>query len=207
MLSWKNLSITYKEGKTITYPDFEIKEKQHTLIIGKSGTGKSSLIHAIAGLTPVSSGNISFQDIQIDTLAEKQKDKFRIEHIGLVFQQHHLIKSLTAKENILTAILFNKKKENYLEELLEELDISSVANKFPHQLSGGEKQRVSIARALIGSPSLLLADEPSSHLDDDNALAVVNLLQNKAENLGITLVIITHDHRIISEFNHQLILR
>ena len=166
-------------------------------IVGASGAGKSTLLHLIAGLDTYNSGSISFDGRSLGNLSKKQMNSYRNNHIGLVFQFHNLLPELTAVENItLPRWIAGKMDSNAskkAEELMALLGILDRANHLPNEMSGGEQQRVAIARALINEPELLLADEPTGNLDSANAEAVHELLVKLNEELGQTIVVVTHN--------------
>ncbi len=166
-------------------------------IVGASGAGKSTLLHLIAGLDSYNSGSISFDGMSLGNLSKKELNNYRNKHIGLVFQFHNLLPELTALENItLPRWIGGQMDGNATEkakELMELLGIAHRANHLPNEMSGGEQQRVAIARALINEPELLLADEPTGNLDSANAEAVHDLLVKLNEELGQTIVVVTHN--------------
>ncbi len=206
MLKIKNLTHSYDNQNTITYPDWEVGIGHHGMIMGKSGCGKTTLLHLIGGLMSPTSGMV---EVEGDNLAEKsnaKRDRFRGEYIGIVFQKPHLVRSLSVQENLfLTQYLGHKKQDHKrVKKVLENLGINSLAKRKVHQISQGQAQRVSIARAVINSPGLLLADEPTASLDDENCQKVIDLLRSQAETTGATLIVATHDHRAKNEFKNQL---
>ena len=165
-------------------------------IVGASGAGKSTLLHLIAGLDSYNSGSISFDGMSLGNLSKKELNNYRNNHIGLVFQFHNLLPELTALENITLPRWIGGKMDGNAtkkaKELMELLGIRHRANHLPNEMSGGEQQRVAIARALINEPELLLADEPTGNLDSANAEAVHDLLVKLNEELGQTIVVVTH---------------
>ncbi len=208
MLEIKSLKHSYDGNTSIDYPDWNVEKGNHAIILGSSGSGKTTLLHLIGGLMLPNSGTIA---IAGETLSDKSKanlDRFRGENIGIVFQKPHLVRSLTVKENLLLSQYLGHKKTNSKRalEVLSHLNIEDLANRKVHQISQGQAQRVSIARAVMNAPKLLLADEPTASLDDENCKKVIDLLKAEAEETGATLIVATHDHRVKSEFKNQLAL-
>ena len=153
------------------------------------------------------SGSINLYGQDISKLTQHQIDKFRGQNIGIVFQKPHFVNSLTVKENLqLAQYLGNKKDDSRIVDILSSLDILDKENKNPKKLSQGEKQRVAIALAIVNSPKLILADEPTSSLDDLNCNKVINLLKNQAAKYKAKLIIITHDYRLKKHFKNTLSL-
>ena len=175
---------------------FEIEKGEFVSLMGASGSGKSTLLYLIGGLDIPTSGDVYINDINIGSLREKEIAKLRRKDIGFVFQFYNLVQNLTVKENIMLPVIMDGKKEkdyeNRLEKILKTIGLENKKNFLPNQLSGGEQQRVSIARAIILSPSLLLADEPIGNLDSKSGTEVMNLFKtiNKEEN--ITILQVTH---------------
>ncbi len=169
-------------------------------IMGTSGSGKSTLLHLCAGLIRPNFGSIRIRGNEITTLSQSKLAAFRGQYIGIVFQKHNLIPHLTAIENItVPAMLMNKpdyRYEHSLAKLLEKLKLEDRVHHLPSELSGGQQQRVAIARALINRPQILLADEPTGNLDRANAEEVLELLLKMREELGQTLLMVTHDPQI-----------
>lgn len=192
----KNLQKTYgKENNKITALDninLTVKKGEFIAIIGPSGSGKSTLMHMLGLMDDFDSGGIYINKIDISTLTEEEKTKFRRDNIGFVFQFYNLLPVLTLKENIiLPALLTGKKPKNY-ERLANTLKIKEKENSMPNDVSGGQQQRTAIARALINKPAILLADEPTGNLDSENAKKTMKILKyyNK---LGQTIILVTHD--------------
>ncbi|MEQ6166880.1 ATP-binding cassette domain-containing protein [Ekhidna sp. MALMAid0563] len=208
MLKIQGLKHSYDGKAMISYPDWEVKEGNHAIILGNSGCGKTTLLHLIGGLMPPSEG---FLEVSGENLVQKSNaklDRFRGENIGIVFQKPHLVRSLTVKENLtLSQYLAHKKIDvKRAQEVLTHLGVGELANRKVHQISQGQAQRVAIGRAVINKPKLLLADEPTASLDDENCQKVIDLLKSQAEETGATLIVATHDHRVKSEFQNQLAL-
>ncbi|MEM8586172.1 MAG: ATP-binding cassette domain-containing protein [Bacteroidota bacterium] len=206
MLVTKDLSFTYPNGPSIRFPDLSCSSGSHLLVLGKSGSGKTTLLQLLAGLRRPSSGHIELSDTVIDQLSQAQMDRFRGQYLGLVYQQHHFVKALRVGENLALAqqLAGRKVDEAHIQNTLEQLDIGHKYDKRPHQLSVGEQQRLSIARAIINEPALILADEPTSALDDDNADRVLDLLRQRAEAVNAILIIVTHDQRLTSQIDQRI---
>lgn len=153
-------------------------------------------------------GSLEVSGENLSGKSKSKLDRFRGENIGIVFQKPHLVRSLSVKENLTLSQYLGQKKTDSkrADEVLKRLGIKELANRKIHQISQGQAQRVSIARAVINSPKLLLADEPTASLDDENCKKVIDLLKSQAEETGATLIVATHDHRVKSEFKNQLAL-
>ncbi|WP_425392689.1 ABC transporter ATP-binding protein [Ekhidna sp.] len=208
MLKIRGLKHTYDGEALISYPDWEVEEGNHGIILGNSGCGKTTLLHLIGGLMPPKEGELEVAGEKLSEKSNTRLDRFRGENIGIVFQKPHLVKSLTVKENLILSQYLGRKRTDgkRAEAVLERLSIKELANRKIHQISQGQAQRVSIARAVINNPKLLLADEPTASLDDENCQKVVGLLKAQAEETGATLIVATHDHRVKNEFKNQLTL-
>ena len=206
MLKINNLSHSYDQESTMSYPDWEVSSGHHGLIIGNSGCGKTTLLHLIGGLMPPTNGSIEIDGDILNEKASNSLDRYRGENIGIVFQKPHLIRSLTVQENLsLAQYLAHKKQDtSRIKEVLGGLGITELAKRKIHQISQGQAQRVSIARAVINMPKLLLADEPTASLDDENCKKAIDLLKSQAETTSATLIVATHDHRVKNEFQNHL---
>ncbi len=192
----KGLSFAHPEASAIHFPDFELKEAESLLILGKSGSGKTTLLNLLAGLLKPDTGKIVIQQKEINSFSAKEMDSFRGRYIGLIFQKPHLLAPLSVKENLEVAPYFSSVKGEDSASLLKQLQIGDKANSSVKTLSEGEAQRVSIARALMNKPKVILADEPTSSLDDENAQIVIDLLKSQAERIGASLIVVTHDQRV-----------
>ena len=206
MIITKNITFSYPNGQTFQFPDLHCEASNTVLITGNSGKGKTTYLHILAGLLKPNSGEIFINQVNIDSLSNKNKDQFRGQNIGIVFQKSHFIASLSVIENIEMAswLAFGTKNTSKAKKLLQELDLVEFQNKLPFQLSIGQQQRVSIARALINEPKIVLADEPTSSLDDENAFKVANLLEKLTSEYKAALVIVTHDSRLKVKFPNQI---
>ncbi len=186
----------------IAFPEIRVDAGEALLVLGKSGSGKTTLLNLLAGLLNPLKGEINLDGITLSSLSGQALDLFRGQHIGIVFQKPHLIAALNVRQNLELAHFFGKKKGQDIDHLLSELGIRRKAESSIQTLSEGEGQRVSIARALANSPKLILADEPTSSLDDENTEKVVQLLKSQAARIGAALVIVTHDQRIKNHVSH-----
>jgi ABC-type lipoprotein export system ATPase subunit len=208
LIQTKDLKFSYPGGQTMHFPDISLNKASGCLILGKSGSGKTTLLHLLAGIRNPSSGVIRIAGTALNDLSEKQRDAFRGRHIGIVFQKNHLLKQLTALENVQLAALAAglKADESRSKELLSTLGLEKLISSPAYQLSLGEQQRVAIARALVNQPDVLLADEPTSALDDSNCREVVTMLQTACEKHQTALMIVTHDNRLKTDFNNHVLL-
>ena len=206
MISTKNITFSYNKDQTFIMPDLFCQAGNTILVTGNSGKGKTTYLHILAGLLKPNSGEIVIDNKEITHLKGSKADKFRGKNIGVVFQKSHFIASLSVLENLEMAswLATGKKHKVRAKELLQKLDISEQAHKLPSQLSVGQQQRVSIARALMNEPKVLLADEPTSSLDDKNADNVIELLENLSKEYKTALIIVTHDSRIKQKFTNQI---
>lgn len=209
MISIKSVSHSYANAHNISFKDWEINSGEQWLLLGESGSGKTTLLHILTGILKPAQGEVNIDGTSVYTLSPKELDKFRGRNVGIIFQRPHLIKSLTIAENLVLAQSFAKLPEDLkrVSDVLESLGIEAKKNAYPSELSQGQLQRVSIARAVINQPSLLIADEPTSSLDDKNAQAVLELLMQQSGLNQATLVVATHDKRVKDAFHHTYELR
>ena len=205
MIKTKGVEFNYDNQVFFKFQDIDLKSSENLLIIGSSGIGKTTLLHLLAGLLESSSGSIKLFEKELSDLSSHQLDKFRKNNIGIVFQRPHFVNSLTVKENLqLAQYIANKKDNNRIENILKNLNILDKSDKKTNQLSQGEKQRASIALAIVNSPKLILADEPTSSLDDVNCDNVIKLLKKQATDFGAQLIVITHDSRLKKHFKNSI---
>lgn len=199
LLQAQNLVKSYGEVKVLKGINLDVEEKEIISIVGASGAGKSTLLHILGTLEKADAGSLSINSRQISSLDKKKLALFRNSAIGFVFQFHNLLPEFTSYENVLMPALIggkdDKETKAYVDELLSILSISERKNHKPSQLSGGEQQRVAVARALVNKPKIVFADEPSGNLDSKNAEELHNLFFKLRDELGQTFVIVTHnDH-------------
>ena len=204
-LRTEQLHHKYGERK-ISFPDITCESGEHTLLLGPSGCGKTTLLQLISGIRSSQAGNVWVDNTQINTLSQAKRDQFRGQHIGMIYQSSHFVRSLSVIENLALAQSFAGQSvdPSKLKSLLDKLNILGKANQKTYTLSQGEQQRVAIARALVNSPVLILADEPTSALDDENTNAVFDLLVNQANEVNATLIVVTHDNRLKSKLDKRI---
>lgn len=199
MLKVENLTKSYASGgRVLTVLEavsFELQPQDTFAIVGPSGSGKTTLLGLCAGLDRASAGSVWLNGIQLDTLNEDQRAAVRNEHVGFIFQNFQLLPSLTALENVLVPLELRGVRggTKTAQDLLERVGLGGRGHHYPTQLSGGEQQRVSLARAFANRPKILFADEPTGNLDADTSATVVELLFELNREAGTTLVLVTHD--------------
>ena len=199
MLYLQNITFRYsKTSDLFTFPDWQVPQGEHRLLLGTSGSGKTTLLHLLAGLRRPTSGQVRVGEQYLSSLQGPVLDRYRGRHIGLVFQKPYLINALTLEKNLqLTQYLAGLPQDlGRINEVLNALGIAHRRQALVPTLSQGEAQRAAIARAVLNQPQVILADEPTSSLDDENCAKVLHLLQQQAERYRATLVIATHDHRL-----------
>lgn len=213
MITVKDLSMVLAAAsRSVTILDritFEISAKQTVAIVGPSGSGKSTLLGLMAGLDRPTTGSIHLDGTDITTMGESRMARFRREKVGYIFQSFHLIPTLTAIENVSVPLELNgaSRAGNRAAELLAAVGLSNRMGHYPVQLSGGEQQRVAVARAFVCRPPILLADEPTGNLDSSTGANVIELLLSLHRDYGTTLVLVTHDTALASSMQRVLSLR
>ena len=187
---------------------FALRKGEFTAITGKSGSGKSTLLHMLGGLETPTSGKVFYQDADLSGYNDNQLAVLRRRRFGFVFQAYNLVKELTGYENILLPVMLDHQKPDqaYLDKIIDMLDIRDRLSHLPGALSGGQQQRISIARALSNKPSILFADEPTGNLDGRSGREVLSLMRYVGKELGITLVLVTHDLTIAEQAGRVLTL-
>ena len=199
LLQFSDVRLQYQNGQNLTEVikgiSFSINKNERLAVVGKSGSGKTSLLMLMAGLEKPTSGSIEFQDEELTSYTEDQLTDFRKKNIGIVFQSFYLIPSYTALENVALSLEINFQKNaiTQAEEILNDLGLKDRLHHFPSQLSGGEQQRVAIARAIINKPELILADEPTGNLDEENSQVIADLIFNVSQKYQKSLCLVTHD--------------
>lgn len=200
----QGVTYSYPSSPILSFSDMDCRQGEHYLMSGVSGCGKTTLLYLLAGLIKPDTGKILIQGEDITSMGNKDIDRIRGRKIGLVFQKPQFIQSLSVLENLQIARYLNDipAEKDELLALLERLNIGDKQKSKPWELSQGEQQRLSIARAIINRPALILADEPTSSLDDENCREAVSLLKSQAESTGACLLVVTHDHRLHPFFSH-----
>lgn len=199
MLRTQGLRYRYADdGPELAFPDLDVGRGKELLLLGASGTGKTTLLHLIAGMRTPSAGDVHLDGRPFSALPTAERDQARGQHMGIVFQTAHFVRSLTVSENLALAQTLAGLEPDAarIESLLTGLGLSHKLNARVDALSVGEQQRVSIARAVVHGPGIILADEPTSALDDTNTDAVLDLLRQQAADSGAALLIVTHDQRL-----------
>ncbi len=206
ILQLKKVSKVYGPLKALDEVSIEVEEGQWLAIMGPSGSGKSTLMNIVACLDKPSSGNIILDGSDVSKVSQRELTHIRREKVGLVFQQFHLVNYLTALENVMTAQYYHSlPDEKEALEALRRVGLHERANHLPHQLSGGEQQRVCIARALINYPKIILADEPTGNLDETNEQLVMELFA-QMHNEGRTVIVVTHAPEVASRAQRTVVL-
>ena len=197
--------------KAIQDISFSVAEGEFLGIMGASGSGKTTLLNCISTIDTVSAGHIYLDGTDVTEINEKQIARFRRENLGFVFQDFNLLDTLTISENIALTLTINKvpadEIDGQVREMAEKLNITNILDKYPYQVSGGQKQRCACARAIINSPKLILADEPTGALDSHSSQMLLSTIQSINEMLGATILMVTHDAFSASYANRILFLR
>lgn len=205
-----NLSKFYGKRKILSDLNLKIENGEFISIVGKSGTGKSTLINILGLLDYKFIGDYKIDGIDVSKCKSHKMTLLRNKYFGFVFQMYNLINNYTVKENILLPVLYSKSKkvdEKYYLSLMNELGIARLENQYAINLSGGEKQRVAIARAAINHPSLIIADEPTGNLDNDNTQNVLKMFRYLQKEEGVTIIMVTHESNAASEADRKFCIR
>lgn len=213
ILSVRNLSKTYPaQGKSLNVLkdiNFEIQQGSTVSIVGPSGSGKTTLLGLCAGLDRASSGSVILNGIKLDDLNEDERARVRNQHVGFIFQNFQLLPTLTALENVMVPLELRGEKNvtDRALSLLDKVGLAARGHHYPSQLSGGEQQRVSLARAFSNSPKILFADEPTGNLDTETGQKVEKLLFELNRDAGTTLILVTHDLELASKTSRIIRLK
>lgn len=216
ILEAKSISKIYDEGKIKTEVllglDLTIQAGERVAIVGSSGSGKSTLLHLLGGLDMPTTGEVWLKGVCLNQLNETQRGELRNQYLGFIYQFHHLLAEFTATENVAMPLLMRKnisilEAKELANELLQKVGLAHRSHHRPSELSGGERQRVAIARALVTKPALVLADEPTGNLDDENAHAVFELLSELQSTFGMALLMVTHDKALAKKADRMLVMK
>ena len=216
ILEAKSISKIYDEGKIKTEVllglDLTIQAGERVAIVGSSGSGKSTLLHLLGGLDTPTTGEVWLKGVCLNQLNETQRGELRNQYLGFIYQFHHLLAEFTATENVAMPLLMRKnvsilETKELANELLQTVGLAHRSHHRPSELSGGERQRVAIARALVTKPALVLADEPTGNLDDENAHAVFELLSELQSTFGMALLMVTHDKVLAKKADRMLVMK
>ena len=206
MLAAKSIKYSYNSNNSFEFPDFCLESTEDLLILGDSGVGKTTFLNILGGLLLPQSGSITLNGTNYSDLSSKDLDKFRGKNIGIIFQSPYFVNNLNLMDNLLFSLFLSKNNQdkNVVIELLNQVGLKDKIYSKPNDLSQGEKQRASIALALVKKPNLILADEPTSSLDDNNCDLVVSLLKEQSQLSKCKLIIITHDARLKKHFKNSI---
>ena len=205
MFELREVRHAYNGTEVLRVETFAAAQGEHWLVLGPSGSGKSTLLHILAGLLRPTRGEAVVAGQRLNALKPGELDRFRGRHVGIVLQQLHLVSTLTVEKNVLLAQYMAgvAQDRTRVSEVLASLDLAPKAHAYTHELSHGQAQRVAVARAVVNRPELLLADEPTSNLDDARCMQALELLESQARACGATLLIATHDQRITTRIAKQ----
>ena len=207
-LTLTGIAHRYGPDVTLTYPDLSLPGGAELVVSGPSGVGKTTWLHFIAGLLTPTGGQVRYGETEVNTLSEAGRDRYRARSVGYVFQDFHLMPGYSALENVLLGLglagVRGTQAVTRAREVLTHLGLASRLHHSPRQLSTGERQRVALARAVAHRPALLLADEPTAHLDPSRGLEAVALLRQTAADLGATLIVVSHDPAVVGAFARRL---
>ncbi|GMQ47069.1 lipoprotein-releasing ABC transporter ATP-binding protein LolD [Vibrio sp. 10N] len=212
LIACRNIRKTYHDGAVDTEVlkgvSFDIQKGELVSIIGSSGSGKSTLLHVLGALDEATEGSVEFLGQSLLDMGSNQQAKLRNQHLGFVYQFHHLLSDFTAVENVAMPLLIGGAKVSQAQkeasDLLERVGLGHRLKHRPSELSGGERQRVAIARALVNKPDLVLADEPTGNLDHTTALAIYDLMRTLNREYGTAFLVVTHDNELAAKMDKQL---
>ena len=206
----KNYRTDSVETPALRGVDLEMAKGEFTAVAGPSGSGKSTLLHLLGGLDRPTSGEVFLEGKALSKLSPEELAKLRLSRIGFVFQAYNLIPVLTVLENVAFVLELRgvprEERERKAREILAELGVEKYARQLPHRLSGGEQQRVAVARAVVGAPAIVLADEPTANLDGENSRALIDLMRRLNGSRGTTFLFATHDSRLLDRVERLLTL-
>lgn len=210
ILECKNINKQFFDGdnniEILSNLNLTVYKGQKIAIMGRSGSGKTTLLQLLGGLDIPTNGKVMICNYDLNNITESEKAALRNNKIGFIYQMHHLLPEFTAIENVCMPLLIKRipldAAKKLAAKLLQEIGLGTRLHFKPQKLSGGERQRIAIARALINNPDCILADEPTGNLDADNAKQVMDLLNHLNKNLQIAVIMVTHDHSLVKDFDH-----
>jgi putative ABC transport system ATP-binding protein len=208
MIQTHRLHFAYKNAETFKFPDIDLPQGKHALLLGASGSGKTTLLNLLCGLLRPQTGSVKIGKHDLSQFSQSQIDRFRGENIGMIFQKSYFLPALTIENNLLWAqrLAGRQTDKKQISQQLEQVGLLQSLKKYPYELSIGEQQRVSIARALLHQPQVVLADEPTSALDDANCEKVLNIITSQSQQAEATLLIVTHDARVKHKIDKHYVL-
>lgn len=190
--------------RVLEVPSFTLEAGEQVAIAGSSGSGKTTFLNILAGILPADGGSVRFGEVEVTSLSEAERDRYRARELGYVFQSFHLLGGYSALENVVLGSSFGPGGDvAQARELLTRLGLAERLNHRPHQLSIGQQQRVALARALVGAPRLVLADEPTGNLDPRHALEALELLRELCREQGAALLLVSHDPAVLDSFERR----
>lgn len=211
MISISQLQFAYADGPfSLQIPHLEVEDRESVVIAGPSGSGKTTLLNLIAGILPADSGSLKIDSIDVTSLSDAERRLFRLKHLGLVFQDFQLLEYLDVLDNILLPcrihpqVILTRELRDRAKLLLDAVGLEGFARRPIGRLSQGERQRVALCRALLLSPRVVLADEPTGNLDPGNAVRMVELLMSESQRAGAILMMVTHDHSLLPRFDRVI---
>ncbi|MFD2162776.1 ABC transporter ATP-binding protein [Paradesertivirga mongoliensis] len=211
MLQATDIHKSYRELEILKGVDFGVNKGEIVTIVGASGAGKSTLLHIVGTLDRADRGEVIINNVNVSKLSQSNLSTFRNQHIGFIFQFHHLLPEFTALENICIPAFIGRKSKKEAElratELLAMLGLEHRASHKPNELSGGEQQRVAVARALVNNPSIVLADEPSGNLDSQNAQSLHSLFRDLRDKFSQTFIIVTHNEELAEMADRKVTMK
>jgi putative ABC transport system ATP-binding protein len=213
-VQFSNVSKLYGADKhrALNCLNFELMQGEFVAVMGPSGCGKSTLLNLIAGIDQPSCGEVLFNGNDLSLLSDDERTRLRADKLGYIFQFFNLLSTLTVRENVLLPLQITGRLKSSaafvkVDKLLDQVGMSSRANFYPAQLSGGEMQRVAVARAMVGMPALILADEPTGNLDSENGAVILQMLADANEQFGITIFMATHSDEAASQAKRRILMR
>lgn len=211
LIKAENLVKNYQNTKVLKNVNLTVHEGEFIGIMGKSGSGKTTLLKTLGMIEPVSGGKLFYKNYEIDKISDKEASRIRREELGFVFQEFFLMESLNALENVMLPLFLSKSAndngQSKAKELMGNFEVEALADKLPSGLSGGEKQRIAICRALINNPQIIFADEPTGNLDSKSGHIVIEALQKINSILGKTVIMVTHDPQMASYCERIVLLK